>query len=339
MGDCFFESALAGLADSHSGQATIRNMIKTNSDGSFTVTFPGDTSSPVHVTQKDLEKNFQNGDVVDSRAWARIVETAFLKYDRAGIYSSGKDSLGQSEGISGIANVAFTGKALHLLTGQDAATDSLGGFNLDNRELTFGSASKSDVGAALTKAFANGDPVTASASPIGTIDGHGCGPLVDGHMYTVMSYNPKSGTVVVRNPWGSNEQTPLSDSGKTVDGITAKGDGELSMSLDTFTKRFSDVNLSGTSAASNDIGNYINDSKAAVTNIGAAGSALAHGQFGKALGDLGHTLSANASQVSDVIYGVTDLGERTVKGAIANATNDVSNLAHEAVHDLNPFNW
>lgn len=69
VGDCFFDSALASLANSKQGQQTIRDMIRTNSDGSYTVTFPGDKSSPVTVTQKDLADNQKNGQVEDSATW------------------------------------------------------------------------------------------------------------------------------------------------------------------------------------------------------------------------------------------------------------------------------
>ena len=66
-GDCFFEAALASLADTKQGQQLIKNMIKENKDGSYTVTFPGDPKHPIRVTAQDLK----NSGTKDGATWGQ----------------------------------------------------------------------------------------------------------------------------------------------------------------------------------------------------------------------------------------------------------------------------
>jgi hypothetical protein len=209
VGDCFFEAALASLANSPKGQEKIKDMIKTNSDGSYTVTFPGDKSNPVTVTQKDLAANTSNSQVADSGNWAKIVETGFLKYDHAEQYGHGLNAL-QSEGIPNLGNIAYSDKALHLLTGQDTSTDAIGFTNIDNREITLGNTSQANIKNAIENSLKSGEPITATTTAgfEKFLGANSSGPLESSHVFSVTGYDAKTGMVTVRNP-GEPTKAPL----------------------------------------------------------------------------------------------------------------------------------
>jgi hypothetical protein len=327
VGDCYFESAVASLANTPNGEQAIRNMISTNSDGSYTVTFPGDTSHPVTVTQQDLATNQQNDQVEDTDQWGRIIQTAFLKYDGSEQYGTELNAL-QYEGTPALG-LNTTDEALHLLTGGSTATDSLGMVNVDNSEVTLGNTSTANVARNLETAFKNGDPVTASVEPWQNT------PMPSSHVYSVLSYNPQTDKVVVRNPWGNNDDTPLAQVNSTVDGITNIGGGNLEMSLETFTKNVSDVNFANVNPYVNDVQNTLFDAHTADTALARTGSDLIQGKFGNLGGDSLDTGNDILQMESDILYTTTDSAER----AVGNAWNTDVNLVNGAVHDLNPMNW
>jgi hypothetical protein len=314
------------------------DMIRTNPDGSYTVTFPGDKDNPITVTQQDLEENQKNGQVEDSKLWARILETAFLKYDGAAQYGTWLNKI-QKEKIGVFSKVATTDKALELLTGDDVATDALGFTNIDNREITLGNASPDSVRRALREAMTNGDPVTASAATGFTkyLGEHDSEPLVGEHVYSVLSYDEKTDTVVVRNPWGGNGGTPFEQTGASQDGVTSLGDGKLQMSLDTFMKYFNGVNIAGQNAFVNDLRNLGEDEINTLKSGGNAIVDLFTGNFSQAgqdtldfIGGVGHTASS-------MLYTITDGGERVIKGTIgliADAGSEIVQGVEDVVQDL-----
>jgi len=320
VGDCFFESALASVANSSGGQAAIENMIKANDDGSYTVTFPGDSSHPVTVTSNDLNAN--QAVVQDSAPWANIIETAFMKYDNAEQYGQGLYAW-QGQGTPYLGKVEFADYALQLLTGKSAATDSLATLNSDS-ELTIGSASNSDVARSLTNAFKDGDAVTASTGPSSNAPGSA---LVSDHVYSVLSYDSTNGNVIVRNPWGSSDNPTLQNTiGASVDGMTNLGDGKLEMSLATFTSHFSDLNISGQNPAQNDLENVVADARATDQIAGQTVNDLERGQFSATGSDLSQLAAGGLQVLSDQAYATTDLIERqaiTDFEAVVPVVNDV----------------
>lgn len=327
IGDCFFESALASLANSPKGQKTIQNMIELNGDGSYKVTFPGDKGHPVTVTQSDLDQNMNNGQVGDSKTWSRVIETAFLKYDGIAQYGGGPINP-TKEGVPILGKVTTTDKALELLTGQSAATDSLGFLNIDNREITLGGASKDNVARFLTDAINRGDPITAGASESGMLSAVGwndSGAMAGDHVYSVTGFDPKSGTVTVRNPWGNNNGTAFEKEGTTKDGITSCADGQLKMSLDTFMKYFADVNAAGENPVFNDLHNLGQD---VLNRLGAGGHTLGDvfsGNFGNVPNDLMDNFHDTLQIGSDLVYGGTDTLWRGVKSAISAGGDLITN--------------
>ena len=66
--DCVFEASVAAVATTARGQVAISQAIMQNSEGSFTVTFPGAPKSPIKVTQANLKTT----GVKDSATWADV---------------------------------------------------------------------------------------------------------------------------------------------------------------------------------------------------------------------------------------------------------------------------
>jgi hypothetical protein len=166
------------------------------------------------------------------------------------------------------------------------------------------------------------------------------------HVYSVMSYDAKTGTVVVRNPWGSNVDTAFQKVGTTKDGITSMPDGELSMSLDTFTNHFTAMNFAGQNPYLHDAENIGKDTWTTLKDGGKGVKDLFTGNFGALPGDIEKYAKDDLQSFSDTVYGVTDAGERAVKTVVSKAwdgaTGLVKGAAHvggDIVHDLNPLNW
>ncbi|GEM_PF-1666183 len=334
--DCFFESTLASVASTPGGQQLIQNMIKENKDGSYTVTFPGDKDHPVNISQDEL----RNPQIRNSATWANVLECAFIKYENNGnLPKSGS-------GVGAFSPISQASGAMKLLTGQDGARDQFGVTDMGSQQLTLFGTSESNVEQDLMTALANGEPVTAGASfPWSKwIGGHDPGPLPDGHEYSVLSYDPSTKTVVVRNPWGDMSGTPLAKDGSTVDGITNEGDGKLKMSMDTFMKYFSDMSVGGQNQYLNDLYHVGADEFKAAGQYGEAASALFHGDFGKAGSDfvnalgtsgdaLGEDVNTLTQGVSDVLMGaVHDAGQLITdpKGTLSSWADSAGNLVSDA---------
>jgi hypothetical protein len=183
LGDCYFLASLAAIVKSHPDY--IRNMIKENGDGTYTVTFYRN-GKPVEITVTgDLPCELwlipayaRAGD--GGEVWVCIVEKAYAKFN--GDYEA-------------IANGGYPKVALSDLTGQQAtqvptSTDSL---------------------AAVRHALANGQPVVAAtlSQPVKGVAGYDLdgknvqgNDLVYSHAYTITAIDDKAQTVTMRNPWG-----------------------------------------------------------------------------------------------------------------------------------------
>lgn len=325
VGDCYFLSTLDSMANSPQGQQMIRNMIKTNSDGSYTVTFPGDPSHPVTVTPQEMQTQIQQGAVnKDSAAWSQVAETAFFKYDGVGKFGTNALSWQNTDegNIPWLGSTSFTDQAMHLLTGQDASTDSIGPVNAfgSNPEVTVGNTSKANLAQDIETALKNGEPITATAvenSIATSLGAHSAlGPLgekdptsLDGdHEYAIIGYNAQTQMITVRNPWGDNTHYPNKT---TRDGITGLPNGEMRMSLDTFMQKFNAVNMAGVNPYTHDISNTGLDALRTDITAGTTAKDLLTGNFGALSTDFTN-LTNNATQAtSDMAYAASDIAERT----------------------------
>ena len=209
VGDCYFISALASVAKSH--PEILANAVKTNRDGTYTVTFfekkPGATQlSPVPVT---IDGNFANRHGRLEYAAARETKELWpMIFEKA--YAQWKGGFGAIEG-------GMSATALEALTGAKP------GF------FPVTSESKPDVLFAQIKdALAGNGCVVALSKPW---DPGEPGVVAD-HAYTLLGVEEKNGQkfVQLRNPWGEKEP-----------GHDGKDDGLFSIPLDKFMSSYATV--------------------------------------------------------------------------------------------------
>lgn len=268
--DCFFESALASLANTKKGKEMIEKMITANDDGSFTIKFPG-ADNAVTVTKQDIA----DSGTTNNEPWSRAMEAAFLKYNAQDWHGNPI-----TDGLGAFLDVRTMNDAVRLLTGNQVATTQFAFTDLGSGKLSLGSISEDNVENQLKWAMEHDAVVTAGASPSFAkwVGGNDPGVIPDQHAYSVLAYDEKTKTVTVRNPWGSNPK-PLDKEGDTANGITNAGDGKLTMSLDTFYHTFSDMSVEGRSDLYNTVENTITDAINVPKNITEAGWDLLHGDL------------------------------------------------------------
>jgi hypothetical protein len=217
-GDCYFESPLAAVAATN--PQLIANAIKDNHNGTYTVTFPGDTKHPVTVTAPtEAEMGLYNGGSANGE-WATVMEKAYGQYLENTNPIDKLFNLNNPEGAA--SGGGFASSAMQLLTGKEASTD----------QLIF--HSQADVASKLEAAFSKNPPaaVAAGIGPdwFGLLSANTENGFPRDHEYSILGYNPKGadgGTVTIRNPWGEGEGTG----------------GTIQVSLAEFMKNFSDITI------------------------------------------------------------------------------------------------
>jgi hypothetical protein len=80
FGDCKFVSSLSAFAATPNADEAIHDMIKANSNGSYTVTFPGDTAHPVTVNGLTAGEKMIGTSTTDGAMYATILEKAYGQY-------------------------------------------------------------------------------------------------------------------------------------------------------------------------------------------------------------------------------------------------------------------
>lgn len=206
VGDCQLLSPLAALAQAN--PESIRDMIKDNHDGTYTVTFPGDPVHPQTVpapTDADLSE-YAHGDQYGT--WVSIIEKAAGQRTAGDGSAHNRARMGQNE-------------AFQLLTGRES----------DRHYVVL----QSDDELQQHLANAHTEPMTATTRhEMPWSDGNEDDTNIPmGHDYTVTNYDPDTGMVTLRNPWGYGE--PEDENGNTRDG---RMDGEFTMSYEEFCKTF-----------------------------------------------------------------------------------------------------
>jgi hypothetical protein len=210
LGDCWFESALAALANKPGGAEKIAQMITQREDGSYKVTFPGYPKHPIIVTKAELQRE-EEGDIPkigDSQPWASVMEAALLKFQPSKAH-----------------NGADGGDGIEILLGErDAKT-----YGTEN-------ISKAQLSEMLEKGIVtcSTEKISKSGSKAGSYDTNEHG-IITKHGYSVISF--QNDMVTVRNPWGDTEEN-LDVLKKH--GIHVLEDGELQMSYATWKKAFDD---------------------------------------------------------------------------------------------------
>lgn len=206
-GDCYFMAALASLAQRNPQK--IVDMIQDNKNGTYTVKFP---SKPVTI---NAPTDTELGLYGEGKAWVPIMEKAYgeLRNDKFIIPKVNPYDL-----IGGGSTIV--GRAIQELTGNPRDTDFLFATTKDfTRER-------------LKHAVENNKLMVASINK--SLFGKNELNLPDGHVYTILDYDPKTDKVKLRNPWGSTEAQ--NKDGSTRDGTD---DGIFEVTLDEFDKIFS----------------------------------------------------------------------------------------------------
>jgi hypothetical protein len=191
VGDCYFESAMAAVADFD--PSLLENMITSDGNGVFTVDFYNGASDPHdYVTVNDQmpimspgyafasgsHLTFDNGGV-SGAIWSEVMEKAFVEFDTQSGMTNAYTAIagGWDNGLS-----AITGQSIQDYTPFGDTTSQLGALLA-----TCGAAMKAGDAVMMNDVSAN-----SSLN------------LVGSHMYNVLSVNAAAGTVTLDNPWNAN---------------------------------------------------------------------------------------------------------------------------------------
>lgn len=207
IGDCYALSAFAAIAETN--PQLIKEMIKDNKDGTFTVTFPGARDETITIqAPTDMERAVYNSGA-GKGIWGAVLEKAYGAWCQKSIFRRTPMNLSggntPTEGADGGA--LRLGRLLEIVTGKDADWDFL--------DLTSHSKTKRK----LTEALAASDKVCVIAST----GGYEKKPLdVTKHVYAILDYEPQGedgGTVTIYNPWGIKERISYKEFSKRFNTI------------------------------------------------------------------------------------------------------------------------
>lgn len=216
LGDCYFVASLASLAKSN--PQIIKDSIKDNGDGTYTVTFPGAKDEPMTVkAPTEAERGIYNR-ATEHGTWASVMEKAYGQYCQQHWYRRGPFQDAGMTPAEGAEGGGIASRTMALLTDNSIDTDEL--------FLT----RQSTVARKLEEAFKNSKSVTAGTNQ-GIFAESSADNFALGHVYSVTNFAPDGnggGQITIRNPWGK-------DAGKE------STRGTITMSLDKFMKNFSDI--------------------------------------------------------------------------------------------------
>lgn len=217
IGDCYFEAVVAAFA--RSNPALLRDCIRDNKNGTYTVTFPGDKDWHITIqapTEAELGL-YNHGS--SSGVWASVLEKAYGQYrnyqnwfNQAETPQAAADGGGQSNQV------------IELFTGKSPTVKSVGETSPAEMAKTIESAISSH------KAIVAGINKDADWMVYFHIDTPTTGDkFYKWHEYSITGFAPDghgSGMVEIRNPWGGTKDTP---------------DGTIQIPLDKFMRNFSDI--------------------------------------------------------------------------------------------------
>jgi WXG100 family type VII secretion target len=199
LGDCFVVTALSIIA--HQNPAILRDAIRANPDGTYTVRFFGVSGAPHYETVKadfPTATQYQNGaghDITPHMApgdsaggkqemWPMVIEKAYAQWRGNGDAIAGYQAL-DNGGRSSAVMAALTGQK------SEEHTD-VGHYSLQN----LAQMQRDGYGMALSSL----DPGNQGNNPL-----YRNGSLVTGHAYYISAVNERTGMVTVQNPWGWDE--------------------------------------------------------------------------------------------------------------------------------------
>ena len=215
IANCYMVGAFSAVAQANPD--TIKNAIKENADGTFTVRFYekqyGGVMKPVDITvDKDLPQSSMDslryGKSRDAKElWVGVLEKAYAQWK--GNYET-------------IGNGGYPGEVIAALTGKSTSYSSA---KYTDQNVLFNS---------IKNGAANKKPMTAPTHGKDSgVDYAGTG-VYAWHVYTVLGAVEENGAkyVQLRNPWGSHEH-----------GNDGKNDGIFKMKIDDFAKLYQGVDI------------------------------------------------------------------------------------------------
>jgi hypothetical protein len=208
LGDCFFLAAVASVVSRN--PTDITDIIADNLDGTYTVTFPGQSAISVSGPTDAELGQYANGK--GHGFWITVIEKAY------GIHRGGQQAIPSEGADDGMGTVA-TGIA--VLTGHSTNLDTLG---LTSREVTV---------ARLDEAFDNDRIVTVGTrNTLPWEEDEAPHGLVPAHQYSVLDWDSATSTLTLRNPWGHGERSDNAD---------GTDDGTFTMTLDEALETFATI--------------------------------------------------------------------------------------------------
>lgn len=206
VGDCYFMSTLASLADEQ--PAAVQQMITALGDGTYAVGFYT-ASGEVFVRVDGYLPVYSNGQLVYAGAganhtyWAALVEKAYA------YFRTGQNSYASLNG-------GWMGDVVYAMTGHSAGSTTT---NISTSLLATYISSNLSQGHAMTAG--SNSSISSSA------------PIVGNHAYEIKSITTTGGTtfVTVYNPWGVDGRTADSNS----------SDGLITLSIADFERYFTAV--------------------------------------------------------------------------------------------------
>lgn len=217
IGNCYFPAALAAVA--LTDPQIIRDMLKDNGDGTYTVRFFNDYGrrDPVYINvDADLYSRAWGGPIYGAvitgskdkdkmELWYPLIEKAYAQW---------------KGGYERIGNGGNSGQVMSEVTGS-------------NRQSVWISGTRADqVFAQLKRAMDNKWPATASTYGKDEAARYTNSGVYANHAYSVLGVEEVGGEkfVKLRNPWGQSEP-----------GFDGKNDGIFKVKLDVFTKLYQSV--------------------------------------------------------------------------------------------------
>ncbi|MFZ5468367.1 MAG: C2 family cysteine protease [Myxococcota bacterium] len=217
IGDCYFPAAMAAVA--HMKPEVIRELIKDNGDGTYTVTFKPHSfygpSEPVEIkVDGDLYARSWGGPVYGSslggstdadkmELWFPLVEKAYAQ---------------MKGGYEAIGNGGMSGSVMATVLGEDYRYESIGPHNKESLWERIKAAEQSRY------------PMTAGTYGKDEAERYTNTGVYANHAYSVLGVEEENGVkyVKLRNPWGQSEP-----------GWDGNNDGYFRLELDKFAQLYS----------------------------------------------------------------------------------------------------
>ena len=216
VGNCYFLASLASLAQSN--PSIIKDSIKDNGNGTYTVTFKGAPDEPITVNAPTQAERGLFNHASPNGTWAGVMEKAYGSYCQQAFYRRTPFNLsGGNLPAEGGDGGGFNSSAMKFLTGNSVSS---------YRSIFSGDETMS---AKLEEAFRNKKMVTAGINQ-GIIDKTSVDGFPLGHAYSIIDFKPdgnKGGNVTIRNPWAGG------------DGVH----GKITISIAQFRKNFTDLQI------------------------------------------------------------------------------------------------